>query len=203
MKPLKKILVALDLTAMDEGIVNYLEQFSKAILPDEITLLHISPEVILPDSYFGSSEDRRKYIDDHIEGIQKTLEDQKEKYFGHRSDLEVRIKVIFGNPLKELLHFYDNYQPDLLVVGRKKISSGSGIVAQKLARRVACSILFITENSLLPIRHIVVPVDYSTYSEGAMQAAISLHPLLGDPEITCLHVYDIPVGISVQIGRTT
>lgn len=202
MLQLKKLLIALDLSSHDDEMMAYLEGFSKAVLPDEITMLHVSPHSQLPDASFGSTEDKKKYLEANDAKVRESLEKLKSKHFGHRSDVEININVVHGNPLKELLEFADNYTPDLVMIGKKQNSGGSGVVSQKLARRLETSILFVTDRAQYPIKKILIPTDYSDHSKHALTTAVKLHPLLNDPVLYCMHVYEVPPGLAIQIGRT-
>lgn len=202
MKKLKRLLVALDLSPHDEEMVAYLEGFSKALLPDEITFLHVSPVGQLPSSYFGSETDREAYLNANEENVSRELDKLVNKYFEHRSDTTIKTKILHGNPLKQLISYTSAYEPDLLLAGKKHRTGGSGIVAQKLARRVDAAILFVTKGAQFPVKKILIPTDYSENSKAALTRAINLHPLLNDPELHCIHIYEVPPGLAIQIGRT-
>ncbi len=199
MKYLKKWLIALDLSPHDEQMMNYAEGFSQAVMPDEITLVHIMNNPDDLRKLFQSEEDYEEYLREREKSILDTLTDYKNRFFGHRRDVLINTLVLYGEPLPELLRFTEELDPDLLLLGKKVKSSGSGIIAQKVARRTKCSILFITENARYPAKKVLVPTDYSENSRRALQLAIHLHPLLNDPEIHCLYVFDVPLLLPYKI----
>ncbi len=199
MTKLKKWLIAVDFTAHDERILQYSEALSQALMPDEILLLHILPENTLPENLFQSDADREAYLRERERSILQGLEDFKSKYFGHRGDIVVNTIILHGSPLPELLRFTQEFKPELLVVGKKVRSNGSGIVAQKLARRTRCAILFVTESARYPAKKVLIPTDYSENASRALRFAIQLRPLLNDPEIHCLYVYDVPLLLPYKI----
>lgn len=202
MHHLKNIIVALDLSPMDEVLMQYLSELSKALLPDALTFLHVIPTATVPVEVFATPEDRESYLNSHKNDITKTLNQRIEKYWGHRSDVQPKLEVLLGNPLKTLLERLNQQSYDLLVVGKKKITSGSGIVAHKLARRITQSILFVPEEPPMQCQEILLPVDFSKHSLAAVQLGIQLSPLLDNPSLQVLHVYDVPPAVSIKIGRT-
>jgi nucleotide-binding universal stress UspA family protein len=202
MNNLKNILVALDLGPMDVQVMRFLEHFTQAVLPDSITFLHVAAPVSVPDTVFGSKADKDLYRQGRISEMKALLNDAVQEHFGHRSDMQVTTEVIEGQPLNELLKYVEAERPQLLVVGKKKHSSGSGIISQKLARRVPASMLLVPEDSAGEVKRILVPVDFSEYSVAAMGLAVELAPLLGDPEVTALNVFDLLPTVALKIGRT-
>jgi nucleotide-binding universal stress UspA family protein len=202
MKGIKKILVACDLSPMDDVMLSYLNEFTHAVLPDEITFIHVYNKTTLPDSAFASDEEKVHYKEHRHESIEDALNKVVAANLGHRSDFKKKQVVLKGNPFSEVLQFCETYKPGLLVTGKKHLSSGSGIIGQKLARKVNASILFVTENASGKIRKIVIPVDFQDNSLHAVQTAVELHPLLDDPEIICMHSYDVPPPLAIQLSPT-
>lgn len=202
MHHLKNIVVALDLSPMDGELMHYLSNLSKALLPDRITFIHVIPSDTLPDAVFATPEDRKSYLDSHKADITRNLTQLIEEHWGHRSDIKPDLEVREGNPLKTLLQWLKEQPYDLLVVGKKKVSSGSGIVAHKLARRIDQSILFVPQEATTDCREIMIPVDFSDHSLTAMKLGIQLSPLLDNPTLHTVHVYDVPPAVSIKIGRT-
>lgn len=202
MTPLKHITVALDLTFMDGLMLDYLKFLSQALLPDKMVFLHIIPEAFIPEGVFANAEEKQAYTEKHIASTREELEKSLNAYWGHRPDITPEIEVRYGHPLKELLQFVEANPTDLLVVGKKRRSTGSGIIAQKLARRVKNAILFIPEEATPKLTKMMVPVDFSEPSQEALSTAVNLHPLLENPSIECVHVYEVPPIVSIKIGRT-
>ena len=62
--------------------------------------------------------------------------------------------------------------------------------------------LFVPEDGPGEVKRMLVPVDFSNNSEAAMQLAVELAPLLGDPEVTALNVFDLLPTVALKIGRT-
>lgn len=202
MHTLKHLLVALDLSPMDNQLMQYLSYFSQALLPDTITFVHVIPTNTISSEAFATAADQQAYYDAHILTVTQQLEQLVNKYWGHRSDVLKQIQVLTGHPLKTLLQHNTENAYDLIVVGKKNVSSGSGIVAQKLARHTTTSILFIPQHAPTVCNDILIPVDFSGHSMAALQLGIQLSPLLNDPTLHVAHVYDVPPAVSIQLSRT-
>lgn len=202
MHTLKNLLVALDLSPMDNQLMQYLTYFSQALLPDSITFMHVIPTNTISREAFATATDQQAYYDARILTVTQQLEQLVNKHWGHRSDTIKRIQVLTGHPLKTLLQHNVEHAYDLIVVGKKNVSSGSGIVAQKLARHTTTSILFIPQHAPVVCKEVFIPVDFSDYSLAALQLGIQLSPLLDDPTLHVAHVYDVPPAVSIQMSRT-
>ncbi|WP_460919768.1 universal stress protein [Pontibacter brevis] len=128
------------------------------------------------------------------EGLRQMVASKVGPVFGKLPMVETEILIEEGTPLKELLHWSKIKDIDLMLVGRKLRLRGSGVLAQKLLRTGRLSVLFVPETYDPRLRRVVVSVDFSKYSEMAMDRV--LHSALSKPaiEVVCLHVYDVPSG---------
>jgi nucleotide-binding universal stress UspA family protein len=72
---------------------------------------------------------------------------------------------------------------------------GSGVLAQRLARRASCNLLIVPEGSVPKVQKLLVPVDFSKYSKLALETVIELSAQREDPiEVYCQNVYRVPAG---------
>lgn len=204
MHHLKKLLIAIDFSPMDDEILPFMEKFSQALLPDEITLFHVVPTISLPESVFESPVEKQDYIEQHTRQSEEYLHEQAEKYFGHRKDARIKVDCWYGSPLKKMLEYIEENRPDLVVFGKKKLTGGSGILATKLARRVTADLLLIPAGAVnkMPVKRLLIPTDFSAHATNAVKLAIELHPLLKDPDITLLHAYEVPPTLTTRISRS-
>lgn len=111
---------------------------------------------------------------------------------GLNTDFEVLVEE--GAPLKTLLNWSKIKQVDLMLVGRKLRLRGSGVLAQKLLRTGKIGVLFVPETAEPRLNRIMVSVDFSEYSEMALNRV--LHSALNrtHANVFCLHVYEVPTG---------
>lgn len=188
MKSFKRYLVALDFSSIDSTLIRYVAYLASVTDAEKVYFVHIAPSLTLPRGY--KREDLGKQpIDEYIKQKMKA---EVAQYFKPTKEIAWACEVEEGNPLKELLHWAEVKQTDLLLVGKKKLSEGSGIVAQKLARKATCSVLFVMDNTKPKIQKIAVPLDFSKNSGYALEEALLLYPHLDNAEIMGQHAFDVP-----------
>ncbi|MEZ4950313.1 MAG: universal stress protein [Saprospiraceae bacterium] len=184
------ILTALDLSEMDEKLINFTHFASQQFLSDKIYFTHIVPDLSAPanknlDFYKKFSPDRP--VDEVVKEKIKASVDAK---FGQMSSVSIEIDALEGKPYRQLMHWVEVKDPDLVVVGKKVESTGSGITAKRLTRNLKkASVLFVSDTARAGIKSIVVPVDYSANSARALNTALEMK--LKDPQIAIKVIYVI------------
>ena len=188
-----KIIVALDLSEMDEKIILYSRFIIQNVGHPYVHFLHVALETSLPKKNTHSYE----YM---IEKDSLILKQKKEKLatsikpiFDLLNGANLKTSTIIGNPQRQILKIVEDEKIDLLVVGKKQISGGSGIKARRIAQKANSAIWFITEQAKTAIQKILVPIDFSDNSLRALKAALHLKKQLKEVTITTLHVIDIPM----------
>jgi nucleotide-binding universal stress UspA family protein len=191
MNTLKRIMVGLDLSEMDDTLIRYTAFLCSISEIERVYFIHAEKSLDIPTEVLESMPNGMTAD----EKLRNSLLDKVGQYFGPDSPVQVDVQVVEGSPLKELLHWSKIKQIDLVLAGRKFHMRGSGVLAQKLLRTGRVSVLFVPENVEQPrLNHIVVSVDFSEYSMMALDRM--LHSALPRPEvrITCLHAYQVPTG---------
>lgn len=193
MRKFNRIIVALDNSPFDEKLIRYFDKFCDLVSPKKIHFVFVDKDLELPPGMKLSFEDQAGITKSKDELLKEILEKKVKIGLGNRHGATVSIDVLEGNPLKEILHWVKVKEADLLVLGNKKMSEGSGVMAKRIARHTDCDVLFIPETSHESIRKILVPVDFSEHSRKAMQGAIDLAAELSHTSITCFHTFDVPL----------
>ncbi|WP_299708685.1 universal stress protein [uncultured Pontibacter sp.] len=190
MNTLKRIMVGLDLSEMDDTLIRYTAFLCSISEIEKVYFIHAEKSLDIPAEILegmpnGMTPDEK---------IRVAMEEKVRSYFGSESQAKIEVQVVEGSPLKELLHWSKVKQIDMVVVGRKFHMRGSGVLAQKILRSGRVSVMFVPENEDPILNHIMVSVDFSEYSMMALDRI--LHSALTRPEvnITCLHVYQVPTG---------
>ncbi len=188
---IKRLLVGLDLTPMDDSELHYAAFLCSQSAVEKVYFVHVEKSLELPDELMGAGLTKEQSVKD---AIFKSLEERIQKYFGPVPKVEKVISVVEGEPVKEILKLAKREDIDLLLVGRKMELKGSGVLPQKLLRASRMSVLFVPENSEAIMRKIVVSIDFNEYSMMALDRI--LHSALTRPEIEiqCLHIYEVPPG---------
>ena len=111
-------------------------------------------------------------------------------------DLDVRIKVLQGEPPgKAIVTYASKKDIDLIIAGRKKTDTSSGVLMSRLARKADCSFLMIAEGRQFELKKILVPIDFSEHSQLAIQKAVDFSTLVENKvDIYAQNVYTVPSG---------
>ncbi len=104
----------------------------------------------------------------------------------------MHIEVVEGKPFQKLMHWMDIKDIDLVVVGHKQLSEGSGIVARRVARQSHCHVLFVPDSGLPSTQNILAPVDFSEASAQALKEAITIAKAQPNAVLKALYVVDMP-----------
>ena len=191
--PIKKILVALDASPLDDSIFEYARFIVDAMDVEKVYFVNTIKNFNLPD----------EIKDEFPELIDKAINDRKEKLTSIITKWFKDVKVdqdIIVQPdqtTKFIMEFAQDNDLDLIILGRKHTLPSSGVTVPRLARRASCSLLIVPENSHPNIKNTLVPIDFSDYSRIALEHAIriaSLNHSEIDVDIVCQNVYNVPAG---------
>ncbi len=187
----KKILVAVDLTALDENITQFASFMSNNSEAEEIYFVNIIKDFSIP-----------KKIEEEFPGLLKNamadrilkIKESVQSYFDN-TNIKVHYIVERGQRASKVLDMIDKYKIDLVIAGEKIELKGTGVFTYRLARRAKCSLMIIPENTTPVVNKLLVPLDFSHYSRNALEKAISLsRKLNNNVEIICQNVFRVPVG---------
>jgi nucleotide-binding universal stress UspA family protein len=117
-----------------------------------------------------------------------------EEHFKGCGDVDVAHEIAEGPKLAELLRLIKNKDIDLVLTGRQVDDTAACALAEKLARKATCSVLVCPDDSEPKIARILVPIDFAEPSEDAVDVAVAFASASGTATITCLHIYDVPIG---------
>jgi nucleotide-binding universal stress UspA family protein len=191
----KRTLIALDLSKNDATMLRTVANLVRHLEIEVIYLLHVMPDFTKPmnmDVEFYKLFNPDYPVD---EKVRDKLKMDFEEIFKPEKPLESNADVLEGKPFEKLIHWIEIKLIDLLVVGQKKVSLGSGITAKRVARATKTNILYIPENQSGVIRRILVPLDYSKEGVNALRTALDLSYSIGNVEVTALHVIPQPSAI--------
>ena len=191
MNTLKRLLVGLDLSPMDDNLIAYTAHLCGALQVEQVSFIHVEMSPDVPFELLHMLQKKKVTSDSDILTV---LSSKVMRAFAGLPEVETEVLVEEGNPLRQLLHWAKVKEVDLLVVGRKLRLHGSGVLAQKLLRTGRNSVLFVPEAFEPRLRQVVVSVDFSRNSEMALDRV--LHSALAKPDVqvACLHIYEVPTG---------
>jgi nucleotide-binding universal stress UspA family protein len=126
------------------------------------------------------------------EKVKTEISNRIKSMLGRKVKVDKTIDILEGSPLETLVTWVNREKGDLLILGKKKISRGSGILAKMVARKVESSVLFVTEGASPDFKNILVLIDFSNHSLQALQTALAIKANRKEVKITALHVIDFP-----------
>lgn len=189
----KRALVALDLSSMDRELFRYFSEIYQDLGIQEVYFVHIAPDFNTPgkeDARFAQLFNPEDPIDEKIKekiinGIQEAM--------GTPEDLKVHVEVIEGKPHRKLMHWLEVKKINLLIVGKKPISEGSGITAKRLARQAECHVLFVAPRARGKWRSVVIPIDFSAYSQKSLDFALQVQEKDPSRIVKAIYVVEMPL----------
>ncbi len=180
-----RILIASDLSEMDDQLMAFIQVLSKQIKIEKMYLYHIIPNMLVPansELEFHKMFSAGYPIDEKVRDV---LKGKSLKYF-ENADFDIDIEVVEGKAYQTLLDKVKLKEIDLLVVGSKKQSEGSGITTRRIVRKAESNVLFVPPTFSKNIKNILVPIDFSEYSIKALKMALDLAG--DDRQVTAVNV---------------
>jgi nucleotide-binding universal stress UspA family protein len=181
----------MDLTEMDQSILQFAQLANELFDLSKLYFVHIIPDFIAPkskDLIFHKEFSTDSPID---EAVKSKLEKQIATYFKQEDQDKLAVEVIEGRPYRKLAHWAEAKDTDLLIFGKKKKSTGSGITARRVARQINNHLLLVPEHPVEVIKRILVPMDFSDNSIRALQTALSAKKKFPEAEIRVIHLIRI------------
>lgn len=182
--PLKKIIVCLDHTDMDQGLIENACTISKIAGGTQITFINVIKDFNLPESVLKEFPD---LLDKALSERKQEIKGLIKKHF--KCDVPTKIKVCQGGEEKEILKAANEIKSDLIVLGRKKVSDS--VLSTRIARKSPCNLLLIPQGVELKFDKIFIPVDFSDYSALSLKRTLLLTKDLKS-KIYLQNVYTVP-----------
>lgn len=193
MKKIKNIMVALDLSEIDETLIKYASFIANRLKAEKVYFVHNIKKYEISDLF---SEHLKDVNLDELIGDE--LNEKVEQNFKADANWEV---LISEDPYSESLLKYiaDKYAINLAIVGNKKHEKGTGVVSSKLLRLLRCDILAVPRNAPEKIDTMWAGTDFSHDS----RKVFSVTKLLQeghDTRLKIIHVYSVPVQFSPYVS---
>jgi len=194
----KNLMVGLTVGDRDRAKIRYAGLVSWLASSEKITFGHVVSSAELPDKAHLNPE----ILEQIRSGTNHSMEALVDKYYDGRPGAKLEYEVFFEKPLIEIdiLRQFKEREIELVVIGRISGEfTSKETLPVKLTRKAPCSVLYVPEESepqrMQPEEiNIVVPIDFSENSMDALELARDFAAAHEVPRITCLHVYDVPLG---------
>ncbi len=193
MKKIKNILVALDLSAIDEKLITYASFITKKLQAENVYFVHNIKKYEISELF----EEHLKDVNlDEVIGDE--LNEKVKTHFSAPANWEV---LISEDPYSESLLKYivEKYSIDLAVVGNKKHEKGTGLVSGKLLRLLRCDILAVPAEAREKMDIIWAGTDFSHDSRKVFRVTKNLQEGQ-NVDLKVVHVYSVPVQFSPYVS---
>jgi nucleotide-binding universal stress UspA family protein len=194
MTEIKNILVALDLSDIDNTLIEYASFIADTLKVKKVYFVHNIKKYEISELF----EEQLKDLNlDEIIG--DDLNEKVQEKFTSSAEWEV---LISEDPYSESLINYivNKYEIQLALLGNKNKSKGTGTVSGKLLRLLKCNILSIPKNAKPVITNIWAGTDFSSASKKVFEVAENLQKAT-DAKVRAVHVYNVPVQFSPYIAK--
>jgi len=192
MTSIKNLLIHLMLDRRDATTLRHAGWLAQAVGPEVIYVAHIAPSFDLPAEL---AEQSVTPVDEEIVAQLKTaLADQQPDLFPSAARVECLARE--GPFPTELVRLAAHKSADLICLGRLRPEDQDPVsdAAAVLVRKSPCSVFLVPEGAEPNPKRILVPIDFSAPSRGALEFAIALATATAGASLTLLHVYPIPIG---------
>ncbi len=194
MTEIKNILVALDLSDIDNTLIEYASFIADTLKVKKVYFVHNIKKYEISELF----EEQLKDINlDEIIGDE--LNEKVEEKFSSSAEWEV---LISEDPYSESLINYivNKYEIQLALIGNKNKIKGTGVVSGKLLRLLKCNILSIPKNAKPVIANIWAGTDFSSASNKVFEVAENLQRIT-TAKVKAVHVYNVPIQFSPYIAK--
>lgn len=187
MEAVKQFLVAVDFTESDQNLFRYAQYLAKIAEPEAIHFVHVLKSDLAPEAMEHTYE---KHLQKPLEEqLKDELQRQANEYFGEER-LHYSVSILTGQPFEEILRYSEQADIDLIIVGEKQERSSSGIIPSKLCRQAGCSVLYVPDSRKQAlIDNVLIPVDFSSYSDLAIDFAEELNQKNEIKQFYLQHIY--------------
>lgn len=187
MKRYQKLLLNMSLREDDSPLIGYASKIAKLAESSEILAFHAWEAEDIPD------EIRNKYPWLMQPG-EEMMRERMGKLLSHDSlkplDITINTSLNEGNHVVELLKLARDEASDLIIASLEPSEVDSTI---KIARKAPCSVLCVKEQPTVEFKTILVPIDFSTHAQDALDVAIAFGKAQGVDRILCVNAYTLPI----------
>lgn len=186
---MQHLLVALDLSEMDEVLIRYSNFLVDKFQPKSITFMHVVKSYDIPKDILDDFPHMDAPLKDIIrDGIQE----KTDELFHNREGTQMKIYVAEGYTTENVVRYSRESKIDLTLIGKKLGYQGKGGVTRKIMSLTPSSVLLISETARPEINHILVRMEFNKISEMALKAALNISQGTG-AKVSCYHVARLPL----------
>lgn len=188
---IKKLIVCLDQTELDDTLIEFSSFIAKVNQTKKIYFVNVIKNLTIPKEVLAEFPN---LVESMISERKATMQEHVERVFHNKKNIDLNFIVKEGSLSKKILKLAEEKSADMVLIGRKVKLPGTGIASLRLARRASCSLLIVPEGAAPKVEKLLVPSDFSEYSKDALEEAIIIAKKHDKVEIICQNVFNVPSG---------
>jgi len=191
MKRFQHILVDLPLDGGDEKVLKWAEHLAELAGAARITVLHAWEAEEIPASV------KAKYpwlVAPGEELLKERASKEVAETMSPAWRERVEVKLLNEARLPGVLRVARDAEVDLIVTMKAGATGDPSDFATRLARKAPCSVFFVHADGPVSYSSVLVPVDYSEHSVGALDFGCAAARARGLKEVRVLRCFSIPYG---------
>lgn len=196
MKKFERWMVGVDVSNPEANLLKNVAALANRFTPNEIHLVYVTKELDIPKEVLMDIPD---LMLPDLKRTKAMLEEMASESF--HPEQPVSVHVLSGNQLTELLKFENANKIDLAILGRQNMNR-VGVLSKKVVRKSACSVLLMPDRYIADVKSILVPLDFSEYSDLALGVVNDFEREELGPVVHALHVYKDATKYLSQVFET-
>jgi nucleotide-binding universal stress UspA family protein len=184
---LNTLLVCLDLTDIDQYLIEYAAFLSQKLKMGKVIFFHAIQAYDLPDKSNKNFPDLKTSLSQRIE---EEINSVVSSHFKQKIDTNVITKIEHEDAANVIIDFTRKEKVDLTLIGQKYGEDRTAHYGHKIASEAETDLMFIPENPELQLNKILCATDLSKDSEEAFLRALDIATAVGTP-LMCYYLYDI------------
>ena len=192
----KKLMVCLDQSDMDTTLIKAAAEYTKFGNADDIYFVTVVRSLHVPAAVNHAYPDLKTKFDERIEHDMRNIIEKECDVIS----CNFHFDVLQGDPTHQVIKWAQLKEIDLIVLGKKQYHIGKGVTSRNIVNIVHCSALFVTANSRIEPKSILLATDFSAASHLAYQKAAKITKIV-KAKLTALHTYEVPTGYH-STGKT-
>ena len=183
---INKVLVCLDLTKIDEHLIQYASFISQTLNVDKVTFIHIIQAYDLPDR---SGKELPQIETSLNKNIKEEIGEISNSKFQKETKIDVITKIEDEDAANIIIDFVKKEEFDLVLIGQKFGQDREGRYGQKIAASIDTDIMFVPQGAPLSFENIFCAIDLSKDSEKAFALANNFARKTGK-RLSCYYIFD-------------
>jgi len=192
----KRLMVCLDQSDMDVTLIKAAAEYAKFGNADNIYFVTVVRSLQIPATVNDAYPDLNTPLDERIEQDMRNVIQNECK----NVSCKFHFDILEGDPTHQIIRWAQVKEIDLIVLGKKQYHIGKGVTSRNIVNIVHCSALFVTANSRIEPKLILLATDFSEASHLAYQKAVKIAKIV-KANLTALHTYEVPTGYHAT-GKT-